>query len=715
MAVGHAARSFAFCCRNKALILLLGNMYRYYSQFQPAVEARIRSQRDPIDKEIKDFVRISRAQVHCEEANEEEADESEVAELFPSFDEDFGPPSTPRTSEKPKVVLQDEDLAWVLECHRRTLELEPSPGDGWRQALLKRIDSVFKVLREVIAVVLGLPVSSPLVRFTNGLERILEKAHAWSEVAHRGIKMEDETRAVAEVVLRWRKMELLGWEELLGDVDRRFHLSATKWWAHIFQLLVASGKTPTTNEIYPLLVTLIEESTLGEFSTRLSFLKLFQTHLECRLPREKALVLLLGNMYRYYSQFQPAVEARIRSQRDPIDKEIKDFVRISRWNDSNFWQLKESVSKSHRTLHKKMKLWKNILRESVNSHLTIATSKKDSNEIPVELDEPAGSSLTKDESLSEPSRSPLEMSLERSELGARLPRARKLVEDLLKSFNGYYHQPLDEFVALVPNIVSTCNELAALKVTSSEQEERKKEIHHLSIRKRRALADLFTLMNKCGISYRKGLNILNKAAEKNEAIPEWVSCALLRTTDSKDRFYAAAWALSKFQSVVSNPQSKDLGPADLQRCKGILSHLMRLSLAQRKLVTDSEERVDRLKKFRRILREIATTGTRRNPVRAKERTDNIRRLVARDNSSRLVEESTDPRLALLLDSIPTADEEGEDSEFFFFFKTSSGHTNELPLDGKNSVKWQEAQSAVSSCEGRCRSLIGSLTSHLKQE
>ncbi|CAG0908549.1 unnamed protein product, partial [Cyprideis torosa] len=74
-----------------------------------------------------------------------------------------------------------------------------------------------------------------------------------------------------------------------------------------------------------------------------------------------------------------------------------------------------------------------------------------------------------------------------------------------------------------------------------------------------------------------------------------------------------------------------------------------------------------------------------------------------------------PRLALLLDSIPTADEEEEDSEFFFFFKTSSGHTNELPLDGKNSVKWQEAQSAVSSCEGRCRSLIGSLTSHLKQE
>ena len=31
---------------------------------------------------------------------------------------------------------------------------------------------------------------------------------------------------------------------------------------------------------------------------------------------------------------------------------FKDFVKIAKWNDSNFWAMKQAADKSHHTLHK---------------------------------------------------------------------------------------------------------------------------------------------------------------------------------------------------------------------------------------------------------------------------------------------------------------------------------------------------------------------------
>ena len=61
---------------------------------------------------------------------------------------------------------------------------------------------------------------------------------------------------------------------------------------------------------------------------------------------------LLWNVYNYYHQFSDVVKTEIQTQRKPIEKDLKGFVKISKWNDINFWAMKEAVNKSHRTLHK---------------------------------------------------------------------------------------------------------------------------------------------------------------------------------------------------------------------------------------------------------------------------------------------------------------------------------------------------------------------------
>jgi midasin len=64
---------------------------------------------------------------------------------------------------------------------------------------------------------------------------------------------------------------------------------------------------------------------------------------------------ILWNVYHYYAQFSEAVAARIRDLRSPIEKKLKDCMKIFRWDDISHWAIKEATKKVHKTLHKHIK------------------------------------------------------------------------------------------------------------------------------------------------------------------------------------------------------------------------------------------------------------------------------------------------------------------------------------------------------------------------
>jgi midasin (ATPase involved in ribosome maturation) len=70
------------------------------------------------------------------------------------------------------------------------------------------------------------------------------------------------------------------------------------------------------------------------------------------------LMNVLWNVYHYYSQFSEAVVARIRNLRSPIEKKLKDCVKIFRWDDISHWAIREATTRIHKTLHKHIKQFK---------------------------------------------------------------------------------------------------------------------------------------------------------------------------------------------------------------------------------------------------------------------------------------------------------------------------------------------------------------------
>lgn len=98
----------------------------------------------------------------------------------------------------------------------------------------------------------------------------------------------------------------------------------------------------------------MESSTLGQFATRLDLLYTFHCDIVCRETNKEQTELCNAswNLYRYYSQFKDSISLRIETLSKDIKKKLHDFIKIVKWNDINYWSVKETVTKVQQNLHK---------------------------------------------------------------------------------------------------------------------------------------------------------------------------------------------------------------------------------------------------------------------------------------------------------------------------------------------------------------------------
>lgn len=150
-----------------------------------------------------------------------------------------------------------------------------------------------------------------------------------------------------------------------------------KWWFHLFSTITELKSMGSAKEFLESLKQFIESSPIGQFETRLSYI--YNFHCLVLLMEEsecKQIVLAYTwNIFNFYKQFSSTISNKLVSLRSPIEKKLKDFIKISRWNDANFYALKDSVLKSQKTLIKLVKEWKKVLQTPVKSFLVNESDK----------------------------------------------------------------------------------------------------------------------------------------------------------------------------------------------------------------------------------------------------------------------------------------------------------------------------------------------------
>ncbi|XP_061563343.1 midasin [Cololabis saira] len=471
--------------------------------------------------------------------------------------------------------------------------------------------------------------ASPLAKFLNGLEIVLCKAQDWENNASRSVSLRKDLEPVTQLIIQWRKLELSCWSNSLDNALKRHTEKSTKHWFSLYQLVERylqeqSGEAAAGEEVELLslssvsstLQAFVEGSSLGQFHTRLRMLLAFHCHLLLvpGRPGQESLSSLLWNLHKYYSQFSEAVQTKVSQLRQPIEKELKDFVKISKWNDVSFWSIKQSVEKTHRTLFKFVKKFEEALNgPSVTALVEQGSSAGldgvdlDPKETPVHRvhrvlkDTLPGKGRDLQVQSEEPGDG---AEAAAASLQARLPvlsrRMKKMCCQLLKK------DPLPELVedldCFTGEIISNLQELQTLTIdTTADKDKQKTEVKHILQQKQRALSDLFKMLSEIGLSYRKGLTWNRiadpvktlcmpplemlpalSAAGNQDPAEKTLFTELLTAWDGCQKYFYRSWARRTALKTALQNAAKELGVGNIDRCRGFAAHLFKLLLRQRR-------------------------------------------------------------------------------------------------------------------------------------
>ncbi|XP_067882619.1 midasin [Heterodontus francisci] len=494
------------------------------------------------------------------------------------------------------------------------------------------------------------PVSCSLAKFLNGMEILLSKSQDWEGSASRSVSLWQHLDAVSQLIIQWRKLELNCWSSSLNNVMKRHMEKSTKHWFSIYQLIEkylqdqAEDNLQEVEEqmrlpvVISTLQTFIEGATLGEFHFRLSMLLAFHCHVLAVPEQEGKDVLcsLLWNLYNYYKQFSECVQTKITEHRHPIEKELKDFVKISRWNDVSFWSMKQSVEKTHRTLFKFMKKFEAALNnpchpalremERVGSLYSVDQQKPSKMEKLNCVLRKVCSEKCHVTQVIFPDFGKGCASIEGSSLQSRLPalskRMRKMCLKLIttNSLPGFV-ESLDQFTG---DVITAVHDLQTLAVDqTADKDKQRSEVKHILMQKQRALADLFKHLTEIGLSYRKGLawsrtedpqdtlclhpldvktavNVVESSDELDNMLLAEVSAAW---EGCQKFFYQSLAGRAALQAAMCTP-AKELGLGNVERCRGFTAHLLKLLIKQRQCLTGLTEQWVSLRHLIKSVQEI---------------------------------------------------------------------------------------------------------------
>ncbi|CAK1584663.1 unnamed protein product [Parnassius mnemosyne] len=529
---------------------------------------------------------------------------------------------------------------WVSET-RQCLPLLQKVKESTNELLDQWPD--FPTLKDIIVIVdriLSFPITSPVSRFLTGLELLRDKIEEWNKNAHKGNNMIDISLAVGQQIINWRKLEMSHWKECLNNLYSRKQAEAHKYWFYLYSVVnsylydgtdvTESKEVVPASRVISVLKDFMENSNLAEYEVRLDIIYVYHCHLIHleQSPRRDELLSILWNTYNYYSQFALQVATVIKEKRAPIEKKLRDFVKICTWDrDLSYWSVKDTVDKAHKALHKHTKEFERVLKESVSSCLVDNMPETGVEHVGI-WDRPkratganalAGGAYMIDPQNYVVMPRNLKKYLDQAEqpcsivpdgsLLSKIPnllnKAKTLCKDTMIN-SGYPSlvQALDDFVTL---IIETNTHLSSLEVDNTmPKEKQQSQAKNIVQQKRKALADLFKYLAKIGLNYRTGLVILSACNDDlyDFTIPPIDLDAAINYLKSRrcditlsllwsgcEKYFQRNIARHRLLAAALISPHADLGIQNIERCKGFAAQLLKLTITQKKYVAKYARRL----------------------------------------------------------------------------------------------------------------------------
>lgn len=505
------------------------------------------------------------------------------------------------------------------------------------------------VLQQLIVItdrILGFSILSPVAKFLTGVELLLQKSEDWEAYAAKHVSLAAQREELTGLIIRWRQLELNCWPKLLAAQEQAQRSAAYEWWFHLYDAVnnttfnhgSEDEKASSVRNLLAALDQFMQSASLVEYPARLKMVDSFcrQAEMQAELAgpgyNENDLIVatILRNVHLYYSQFQESVDTTLVQLRKPIEKELKDFVKIASWKDVNIYALRQSAQKTHRQLHKCIRKYREVL--SMTMYTVIAKydqelpmfqygDEKRYDDVNMGLLEQLGQrdmwlAKTNVEAahlnhLAYEVATPAKRHL--ADLQATLNKVRRYCRDDLIATDGSRQVPLEVFMTDVIQTIKTFQKETPAVIT----DENKSQVKHQKLMKKKALVDFLKELRRLGLRSRPGQLTKQNAnmaylfsqhvaamesALKNRNLQTRALSSYSGATEgmiglwrkANDYYFRSIARLSHLRTVSTTQVSKDISMLEVERSMSATEHMFSLVTKERSLAARFEERLNLL-------------------------------------------------------------------------------------------------------------------------
>ncbi|RYH29633.1 hypothetical protein EON65_07835 [archaeon] len=269
-------------------------------------------------------------------------------------------------------------------------------------------------------------VSTPLGKLFQSLQVLLKCIQQYEEFAHSKISFSAELSSIFQLMHRYHALQIKSWQSLLRHQEIKYVKTAAMFWFSLHKVFIQDSlamskrlkkykkdchETPwktlaahTPSWLFccksmeedssavsqqadkyifsqiKVMETFLMDSNVGEFPTRLHLVRYVAAALEsemegsCFLQRLQSLVVGLWYTYSYYL---PIVRDFQLLLLGPLQQQVKDEVKMSKWDNITIVAMLENTEKAHRKLQRFIKQYKEDALEYPVRRLIFRENMKD--------------------------------------------------------------------------------------------------------------------------------------------------------------------------------------------------------------------------------------------------------------------------------------------------------------------------------------------------
>lgn len=440
------------------------------------------------------------------------------------------------------------------------------------------LQTLFRISHEY----LEFSVKTPIARLIQKVEQIYTFIAEWEKYASVKVSLSSHQNEFTNLIVSWRRLELSSWQSLFKNEELTSHRNIGNLWFNLYENVILpsyTGDEIDTSQLMLLLNVFMSRSTYGQYSLRLNLLRAIREHI-ILISSDDLLKNMFKNLIKFYEQFAPLIEDHLNQNKKKLEKDIQEVILLASWKDVNIDALKQSSRRSHQSLYKIVRKYRDLLNLEVSSLVEegITTSHK----VSIDKDQivpPKFSSFIEEELIGSCK------SVENWDTRPSHLKDTTLVQKNMAIYKGRVEAK--EFPSLYDVASDIVTEMERLRSETPKQltEDNKKGVAALKTQKRKLLSDTIREMRRIGLKtrIREDIHKLQTTANLILSTSESFHGTVLSTSD--DYFFRIIDILPRLRASVASV-AEDVPLADAEKGMAIIENLVYYIIKDKKQLSN---------------------------------------------------------------------------------------------------------------------------------